>query len=90
LVFPGKVESFAWFKKEVQLIRKENARRRILVMMHHAPTLVKSFTRLKMMAKIKVGAGFKLTCSAERAFLGCWLAMFGFLDTRIRIQVYTG
>jgi predicted phosphodiesterase len=42
LVFPGKVESFARFKKEVQLIRKENPRRRNLVMMHHAPTLMKS------------------------------------------------
>jgi hypothetical protein len=42
LVLPGTVESFAWLKKEVQLIRKENPRKRILVTTHHVATLVKS------------------------------------------------
>ncbi|KAE9366069.1 hypothetical protein N431DRAFT_446281 [Stipitochalara longipes BDJ] len=32
-------ESFKWIKKEVQAIRKEDPKRRILVMTHHAPTV---------------------------------------------------
>jgi hypothetical protein len=43
-----------------------------------------------MVAKLQVGAGFKMTCSAERAFLGCWLAMFGFLDTHLGYKFTQG
>lgn len=35
-------ESFTWLKREVQAIRKEDPKRRILVITHHAPALINS------------------------------------------------
>jgi hypothetical protein len=35
-------ETFAWLKEEVQVIRKEDPKRRILIITHYAPTLAKS------------------------------------------------
>ena len=73
-------ETFAWLKEEVQVIRKEDPKRRILIIMHYAPTLAKSSHPSQDDGKGPGWRGSQMTFSVERVFLVCRLVMFGFLD----------